>query len=222
MSRAGARAHPGRRALDDLQQRAEGKRGTARLRPYGPGPGALYRCRRGRATVRALGLPPTVTRCVALLALLVSGVPGPVATQGSQPLRKTDVIRLLSNPLISRSEVADLIRRNCVAFRPTPRDWADLRDFGADSEVLSSIGHCATTPAAQHAAPALPLSAVLLPTRLAVPVGSEAVARGQGPRGGLSAPGGPPGARRGPGHPGRAPAGRPAPTDAGRVAGRRF
>jgi len=61
-----------------------------------------------------------------MLALLVSGVPCPGATQGSQPLRKTDVIRLLSNPLISRREVADLIRRNCVAFRPTPRDWADL------------------------------------------------------------------------------------------------
>ena len=132
-----------------------------------------------------------MTRAVALLALLVSGVPGPVATQGSQPLRKTDVIRLLSNPLISRSEVADLIRRNCVAFRPTPRDWADLRDFGADSEVLSSIGQCATTPAAQRAAPTLPLTAVLLPTRLAVPVGSEAVARVQVRRGELPQPGAP-------------------------------
>src|SRR3989454_6331269 len=177
MSRAGARAHPGRRALDDLQQRAEGKRRTARLRPYGPGRGALYRCRRGRATVRALGLPPTVTRAVALLALLVSGVPGPVATQGSQPLRKTDVIRLLSNPLISRSEVADLIRRNCVAFRPTPRDWADLRDVGADSEVLSSIGGCATTPAAAPAAPRLPPTPRLLPAPLVGAVGMEAGAR---------------------------------------------
>src|SRR2546426_2917765 len=219
MSRAGARAHPGRRALDDLQQRAEGKRGTARLRPYGPGPGALYRCRRGRAPVRALGLPPTVTRAVALPALVVSGVPGPVATQGSQPLRKTDVIRLLSNPLISRSEVADLIRRNCVAFRPTPRDWADLRDFGADSEVLSSIGHCATTPAAQHAAPALPLSAVLLPTRLAVPVGSEAVARVPGRRGGPPPPGAPPGAGGASGIPRGAAAGAPGATDAGGGAG---
>jgi hypothetical protein len=127
-----------------------------------------------------------------LLSLLVSGVPllG-AATQGSQPLRKTDVIRLLSNPLISRSEVADLIRRNCVAFRPTPRDWADLRDFGADSEVLSSIGGCATTPAAQRAAPTLPLTAVLLPARLAVSVGSEAVARVQLRRGELPQPGAP-------------------------------
>ena len=126
-----------------------------------------------------------MTRAVALLALLVSGVPCGGATQGSQPLRKTDVIRLLSNPLISRSEVADLIRRNCVAFRPTPRDWADLRDFGADSEVLTSIGGCATTSAAQRAAPTLPLAAVPLPARLSVTVGGEAVARVQARRGEL-------------------------------------
>ena len=131
-------------------------------------------------------------RAAALLALLVSGVPCPGMTQGSQPLRKTDVIRLLSNPLISRSEVADLIRRNCVAFRPTPRDWADLRDFGADTEVLSSIGGCATPSAAQRAAasppstastPPPPLAAVLLPARLGVSVGSDAVVRVQVRRG---------------------------------------
>ena len=145
-----------------------------------------------------------MTRAVALLALLVSAVPWPGATQGSQPLRKTDVIRLLSNPLISRTEVADLIRRNCVAFRPTPRDWADLRDFGADAEVLSSISGCAT-PAAQHVAPVLPLAAVLLPARVGVTVGGEAVARvqvsrGELPQGGVplvlrgtsAIPGGPP------------------------------
>src|SRR5437870_11285057 len=121
-------------------------------------------------------------RGAVLVGVLVLSVPSPGATQGSQPLRKTDVIRLLSNPLISKSEVADLIRRNCVAFRPTPRDWADLRDFGADSEVLSSIGGCATS-AAQRVAPTLPLAAVLLPARLSVTVGGEAVARVQVKRG---------------------------------------
>ncbi|HYR99444.1 MAG TPA: Ig-like domain-containing protein [Gemmatimonadales bacterium] len=123
-----------------------------------------------------------MTRAVALLAFLVSGLPCRATTQGSQPLRKTDVIRLLSNPLISRREVADLIRRNCIAFRPTPRDWADLRDFGADSDVLNSIGGCATS--AEHRAPAtLPLAAAPMPARLAVTVGTDAVARVQVRRG---------------------------------------
>ena len=65
-----------------------------------------------------------------LLVLFAGALPSPGAAQGSQPLRKTDVIRLLSNPLISKGEVADLIRRNCIAFRPTARDWADLREIG--------------------------------------------------------------------------------------------
>src|SRR5207244_13113968 len=71
------------------------------------------------------------------------------------------------------------------------RDCADLRDFGADSEVVSSIGGCATTPAAPRAAPVLPLAAVLLPARLGVTVGGEAVVRVQVRRGELPQPGAP-------------------------------
>ena len=128
-------------------------------------------------------------RGAVLVGALVLSVPSPAATQGSQPLRKTDVIRLLSNPLISKSEVADLIRRNCIAFRPTPRDWADLRDFGADAEVLSSLGGCTGSAAAPHPAPAAaptpPLAAVLLTTHLNAVVGTSAVARVQIKRGDL-------------------------------------
>ncbi|HXI63779.1 MAG TPA: Ig-like domain-containing protein [Gemmatimonadales bacterium] len=128
-------------------------------------------------------------RAAVLVGALVLSVPSPGATQGSQPLRKTDVIRLLSNPLISKSEVADLIRRNCVAFRPTPRDWADLRDFGADAGVLSSLGGCTGSTAAPRPAPApppaAPLAAVLLPPRVNAVVGTTALARVQIKRGDL-------------------------------------
>ncbi len=161
-------------------------------------------------------------RTLAVLVLLVSGLSRPGTSQGSQPLRKTDVIRLLSNPLISRSEVADLIRRNCVAFRPTPRDWADLRDFGADSEVLSSIGGCATTSPAQRAAPPLPLAAVPLPARLSVSVGGEAVARVQVRRGELPQAGVPLVLRGTAGIPGGPPQDAQATTDASGVAVFRF
>src|SRR5690242_4323803 len=126
-----------------------------------------------------------------LAGVLLCGVTSLAVAQGTEPLRKTDVIRLLSNPLIAKSEVADLIRRNCIAFRPTPRDWADLRDFGADAEVLSSLGGCTGAPAAARPAsaapppstPAPPLSAVLLPPRVTAAVGTAAVARVQVKRG---------------------------------------
>src|SRR5947199_9596413 len=71
-------------------------------------------------------------------------LPALLAAQGTEPLRKSDLIRLLSSPMVARGEVADLVRRNCLAFRPTERDWADLRGLGADAEVLSGIGGCAT------------------------------------------------------------------------------
>src|SRR5207247_4707840 len=70
------------------------------------------------------------------------GFPVPVPAQRTAPLRQTDLVRLLANPMIRKGEVADLVRRNCLAFRPTERDWADLRDLGADADVMSSIGGC--------------------------------------------------------------------------------
>src|SRR5437867_2968725 len=131
-----------------------------------------------------------------LSGLVALGCPVLVAAQGTEPLRKTDLIRLLSNPVIRKGEVADLVRRNCLAFRPTERDWADLRDLGADADVMSSIGGCtagqpsragvrlASTststapPTAAASAPAEPrLTVTLLSARTAVPAASEALIR---------------------------------------------
>src|SRR2546427_8403854 len=129
--------------------------------------------------------------------LVALGFPVLVAAQGTEPLRKTDLIRLLSNPMIRKGEVADLVRRNCLAFRPTERDWADLRDLGADADVMSSIGGCTARqatraggtlasaampgapPTAAASAPAGPgpLTVTLLSARTAVPAASEALIR---------------------------------------------
>src|SRR3989442_15457456 len=95
-----------------------------------------------------------------IAALCVAGAcvaPGALAAQGATPLRKTDLIRLLSNPLIQRSEIAEAVRRNCLSFRPTERDWSDLRSLGADADVLGSVGACAARGAsAAQPAPAPP------------------------------------------------------------------
>jgi hypothetical protein len=130
----------------------------------------------------------------------------PLGAQGSEPLRKTDLIRLLSSRLIRRSEVADLIRRNCLAFRPTERDWADLRDLGADADVMASIGGCVAraarprpivSPASTASAPdpvlptrPAPLLVAPLAPRLGAVAGTDAYVaveakRGDEPEGGL-------------------------------------
>jgi len=114
----------------------------------------------------------------AFVALFTFAVAGSAAAQGVEPLHKSDLVRLLASPLIHRGEVADLIRRNCLAFRPTERDWSDLRTLGADVDVLSSIGACTTraAPPAARAALALePLSVVPSAAPVVAAAGTDAV-----------------------------------------------
>jgi len=148
---------------------------------------------------------PAVKRVLTCLLGLVLPAQ-PLGAQGSEPLRKTDLIRLLSSRLIRRSEIADLIRRNCLAFRPTERDWADVRDLGADAEVMASIGGCVAqaarsrptvSPASTASAPPpvrptypAPLLVAPLASRLGAVAGTDAFVaveakRGDEPQGGL-------------------------------------
>ena len=98
--------------------------------------------------------------------------------------------------MIAKGEVADLIRRNCLAFKPTDRDRADLRALGADAEVLGSMGGCggggrppapapAAPPAPVVAAPPAPafLSATPLESRVVVTAGTQTTVRVQARRG---------------------------------------
>jgi hypothetical protein len=117
----------------------------------------------------------TLSRGAARLAgraLLVwcaaAGLTARAAAQGSDPLRKTDVVRLLSSPGIGKGEIADLIRRNCLAFHPTERDWADFRILGADAGILGSVGSCAGRSKAPAPAARAALNVVPLPGRVVV------------------------------------------------------
>jgi hypothetical protein len=86
--------------------------------------------------------------------LAAIGVPTVAGAQGSQPLQKTDLIRILASPMIGKQELAELIRRNCLAFRPTQRDRADLRALGADEMIMSRVEECGARTRTRSAAPA--------------------------------------------------------------------
>jgi hypothetical protein len=83
-------------------------------------------------------------RWAAIVATIAVGaVPHPrLSAQGTQPLHKTDMIRLLTVGGLSTREIADLVRRNCLAFQPTARDRTDLRVAGADAAVLGAVDGC--------------------------------------------------------------------------------
>ena len=106
-----------------------------------------------------------------LLVCILLGVSGfrALGAQGTQPLLKADLVRLLTSPLIPGGEVADVVRRNCLAFRPTERDWADLKSLGASADVLASVAGCGTTRLATAVTPTPALASLAVEPRPALP-----------------------------------------------------
>ena len=95
------------------------------------------------------------------------GIVGRVDAQGTDPLRKTDLIRLLTANTQTLPQIVAMVRRSCVSFTPTARDRQDLAELGGDTTLLRAIDQCvrgrAVTPAAATArgtsAPATPTAA---------------------------------------------------------------
>ena len=83
-----------------------------------------------------------------------------LALQGAAPLRKSDLVRLLSGSAMSPEEVAQLGRRNCLTFDPTDRDRSDFRKLGAESSMLAAVDACARRAVARHAAPVVAVTPV--------------------------------------------------------------
>jgi len=65
-----------------------------------------------------------------------------LVAQGVAPLRKSDLVRLLSGSVMSQQEIAQLVRRNCLTFAPTDRDRSDFRRLGAEAPVLAALEGC--------------------------------------------------------------------------------
>lgn len=81
-----------------------------------------------------------------------------LVVQGAAPLRKSDLVRLLSGSVMSQQEIAQLVSRNCLTFAPTERDRSDFRRLGAEAVVLTALDGCArrTTRPPLASAPVLP------------------------------------------------------------------
>jgi hypothetical protein len=111
-----------------------------------------------------------------LLWLIVWPVAG--VAQTPAPLRKTDLIRLLTNPALTKGEVATRIRGACLAFVPTGRDRTDLVAVGADGTVMAAISECARRQAPPAAAAARPAPTQAAPQR---PTGTPATPPARAP-----------------------------------------
>lgn len=125
-------------------------------------------------------MPSRLRGILIALASLAAATAG--GAQSPPPLDKTELIRLLTNPMFAQTEVADVVRRSCLTFRPTERDWADLRNAGAGGEVIASAAACDTRRAASASASAStetaqPITAVAQPGEVVTTAGTAASVR---------------------------------------------
>jgi len=100
--------------------------------------------------------PAVAVGAIAAALLLL---PAPAAYpqgRGGEPLRKTDLVRLLSGLTLTPDELAALIRRSCLSFTPSGRDRSDFVALGADAAVLREIDGCVRRAAALRASEAPP------------------------------------------------------------------
>ncbi len=126
---------------------------------------------------------PSVRAWPLVLALTSFGARPSLAAQSPPPLDKAELIRLLTNPLFAQTEVADVVRRSCLTFRPTERDWADIRYAGANGEVIASAAACdsrrasPTPPVTVASDPAPVVTAVAQPAEIVTTAGTPASVR---------------------------------------------
>jgi hypothetical protein len=113
-------------------------------------------------------LTRSASRIAALGGLLLLLFAAPALGQDA-PLRKSDIVRMLSGSTYSVGEVATIVRSNCLSFTPTDRDMADFRDLGATDAVLEAVRGCASRRAAEGAG-ANDQRPVVLPTYQVEPV----------------------------------------------------
>lgn len=88
-------------------------------------------------------------RVISIAAALLFLVAGPGDAQETEPLQKSDIVRLLATPGADQGDVAAEIRARCLTFVPNARDLEDFGRLGATQEVIGAIRTCATPTVAR-------------------------------------------------------------------------
>jgi hypothetical protein len=101
-----------------------------------------------------------------------------LVVQGAAPLRKSDLVRLLSGSVMTQREIAQLVSRNCLTFSPTDRDRQDFSRLGAEARVLAAVDGCARRVAVPVVQPPRPPGVHTPPPPRASPERSGFVAGG--------------------------------------------
>ncbi len=87
---------------------------------------------------------PALVMITATFALVAS--PALMSAQQATPLRKSELVRLLTGGTYAQEEITAMVTRSCLAFLPTARDRDDLRALGASRNLLAAVHRCAQPP----------------------------------------------------------------------------
>lgn len=96
--------------------------------------------------------PRGVARLTIGLAVLALGTPAAAPAQEGGPLLKSDLVRMMTASNYTATEMAAIVRMNCVGFDPTPRDRNQLGNLPNADVVMAEIDRCTTRPRRQTAA----------------------------------------------------------------------
>ena len=111
---------------------------------------------------------------MAVALALALGRPAAAAAQESGPLLKSDLGRMMTASNYTATEMAAIVRMNCVGFEPTDRDRSQLGNLPNADVVLAEVDRCMSRPRASRAA-----------TRTAPPAEEQVVKAPPRPRGNI-------------------------------------
>ena len=84
---------------------------------------------------------------MALAALILGGVyPVAVSAQEGGPLLKSDLVRMMTASTFTGTEMAAIVRMNCVGFEPTARDRRQLSTLRGSDLIMVEIDRCVSNP----------------------------------------------------------------------------
>lgn len=83
-----------------------------------------------------------ISRIVVASLALGGAYPAAVSAQGGGPLLKSDLVRMMTASNYSGTEMAALVRTNCIGFEPTARDRNQLATLPGSEFVMVEIDRC--------------------------------------------------------------------------------
>lgn len=96
--------------------------------------------------------PNGTARFFGALAMLALVPPAAAPAQEGGPLLKSDLVRMMTASNYTATEMAAIVRMNCVGFEPTDRDRNQLGNLPNADLILAEVDRCISRPNREVAA----------------------------------------------------------------------